>query len=443
MADIISTDKQAIPQQVLDLVERFRQHEDDYTSSRYNEAQARQEFIDPMFAQLGWDMGNLQGFAEAYKDVVHEDAIKVGGVHKAPDYSFRVGGVRKFFLEAKKPSVAIKDDAQAAFQLRRYGWSAKLGLSVLTNFRETAVYDCRVKPTQNDKASTARLKLIRHDELPERWSELSDIFSKSAIYKGSFDAFDTGKAGKKQGTTEVDAAFLVEIERWRDALAHNLALRNKSLGARDLNYAVQVTIDRIVFLRICEDRGIERYGRLKDAVAKKGVYGALLAVFREADQRYNSGLFHFKHEKSATEPPDTLTPSLTIDDRVLKEIVRDLYYPECPYEFSVVPAIILGQVYEQFLGRVIRITRGRQAVIEEKPEVKKAGGVYYTPAYIVDYIVTHTLGELVSGKQPADVAKIRVLDPACGSGSFLLGAYQFLLDWYLKWFTVIAHPGSA
>ena len=249
MADIVSSIKQDVPQLVLDLVEQFDQHEDDYTSSRYNEAQTRQEFIDPMFAQLGWDMGNLQGFAEAYKDVVHEDAIKVGGVHKAPDYSFRVGGVRKFFLEAKKPSVAIKDDAQAAFQLRRYGWSAKLGLSVLTNFRETAVYDCRIKPSKSDKASTARLKLIRHDELPERWPELSDIFSKAAIYKGSFDAFDTGKVGKKRGTTEVDTAFLVEIEHWRDALARNLALRNKSLGARDLNYAVQVTIDRIVFLK--------------------------------------------------------------------------------------------------------------------------------------------------------------------------------------------------
>ena len=129
-----------------------------------------------------------------------------------------------------------------------------------------------------------------------------------------------------------------------------------------------------------------------------------------------------------------MTPSLTLDDKVLKEVIRDLYYPECPYEFSVVPAEILGQVYEQFLGRVIRITRGHQAVVEEKPEVKKAGGVYYTPAYIVDYIVTHTLGELLRGQQPTDVAKIRVLDPACGSGSFLLGAYQFLLDWYLKWY---------
>ncbi|RWL90977.1 MAG: restriction endonuclease subunit M [Mesorhizobium sp.] len=423
-----------IPDKVLELIERFHQHKDIYTSHRYNEAQTRQEFIDPLFDHLGWDMGNLQGFAEAYKDVVHEDAIKVGGLHKAPDYSFRVGGVRKFFLEAKKPSTSIKDDAQAAFQLRRYGWSAKLGLSLLTNFREIAVYDCRVQPTKTDKASTARVKLIRYDELPERWAEFATIFSKQAVYKGSFDAFDTGKVGKKKGTTEVDAAFLDEIERWRDELARNLALRNEALNARDLNYAVQVTIDRIVFLRICEDRGIERYGRLKDAAAKKSVYSELLDLFREADARYNSGLFHFKREKDVIEQPDTLTPTLSIDDKLLKRIISDLYYPDCPYEFSMVPSEILGQVYEQFLGRVVRITGRRRAVVEEKPEVKKAGGVYYTPAYIVDYIVQQTIGQLVRGKTPADVSKLRILDPACGSGSFLLGAYQFLLDWHLKWY---------
>jgi len=424
----------SIKKEVLDLIERFAQHEDTYTSGRYNEAQARQEFIDPLFAALGWDMGNLQGYAEAYKDVVHEDAIKVGGVHKAPDYSFRVGGVRKFFLEAKKPQVSIKNDAAAAFQLRRYGWSAKLGLSVLTNFKEIAVYDCRVRPSATDKASTARVKLIRYDELPERWNEIASIFSKEAVYKGSFDAFDTGKIGRKRGTTEVDAAFLDEIERWRDDLARNLALRNPALNARDLNFAVQVTIDRIVFLRICEDRGIERYGRLQTAATGKGVYERLLTLFQEADERYNSGLFHFRREKGESEPPDTLTPHLSIDDKVLKAVVKDLYYPDCPYEFSVISAEILGQVYEQFLGRVIRIGSNRRAVVEEKPEVKKAGGVYYTPSYVVDYIVRQTVEELLRNKTPTDAAKLRVLDPACGSGSFLLGAYQFLLDWHLKWY---------
>ena len=131
---------------VADLVDRYRRNEDQYRRPSYNEAQCRQEFINPFFEALGWDVRNLEGAAEAYKDVVHEASVKVGGDTKAPDYSFRVGGTRKFFLEAKKPSVHIRDDAGPAYQLRRYAWGAKLPLSILTDFDELAVYDCRKRP---------------------------------------------------------------------------------------------------------------------------------------------------------------------------------------------------------------------------------------------------------------------------------------------------------
>jgi len=118
----------------------------------------------------------------------------------------------------------------------------------------------------------------------------------------------------------------------------------------------------------------------------------------------------------------------------LREILGSLYYPESPYVFSEIPSDILGQVYERFLGKVIRLTAGHQAKVEEKPEVRKAGGVYYTPTYIVEYIVKNTVGKLLEGKTPKDVAKIKILDPACGSGTFPLGAFQYLLDWHLKWY---------
>jgi predicted type IV restriction endonuclease len=133
------------PPEVLALIQRFADHREDYQSAAYKEAQLRQEFIDPLFKALGWDMDNTQGYAEAYKDVIHEDAIQVGGGHKAPDYCFRIGGTRRFFLEAKKPAVNVKDAIDPAFQLRRYAWSAKLPLSILTDFEELAVYDCRTR----------------------------------------------------------------------------------------------------------------------------------------------------------------------------------------------------------------------------------------------------------------------------------------------------------
>jgi type I restriction-modification system DNA methylase subunit len=414
------------------LVERFERNREAYLSGDYNETQLRREFIDPFFAALGWDVDNKQGYAEAYKDVVHEDAIKIGGATKAPDYCFRVGGARKFFVEAKKPSVNLKDDVNPAFQLRRYAWSAKLPLSILTDFEEFAVYDCRQKPALSDKPAAGRTLYLRYTDYEKQWEEISSIFSKEAVLKGSFDKYaETNKA--KRGTAEVDAAFLKEIETWRDLLARNIALRN-SLSQRELNFAVQRTIDRMIFLRICEDRGIETYGALMALLNGERVYKRLCAIFHRADERYNSGIFHFQKEKDRLEEPDELTLGLQIDDKPLKEIIRNLYYPDSPYEFAVLPADILGQVYEQFLGKVIRLTSGHRAVVEDKPEVKKAGGVYYTPTYIVDYIAKNTVGKLLENKTPKQAAKLRILDPACGSGSFLIGAYQYLLDWHRDWY---------
>ena len=417
------------PKEVAQLVERFDRNREAYQSGQYNETQLRREFLDPFFEALGWDVNNRQGHAEAYKDVIHEDAIKVGGATKAPDYCFRIGGIRKFFVEAKKPSVNLKDDVSPAFQLRRYAWSAKLPLSILTNFEEFTVYDCRVKPANTDKPAAARILYVTDTEYEQRWSEIASIFSRDAVLKGAFDRYAESSKLKK-GTAEVDAAFLREIESWRDMLARHLALRNPGLTQRELNFSVQRIIDRIIFLRICEDRGVEEYGKLMALQNGAQVYARLCQLFRYADDRYNSGLFHFQKEKNRAEPPDELTPNLTIDDKPLKEILKSLYYPDSPYEFSVLPADILGHVYEQFLGKVIRLTSGHRAVVEDKPEVKKAGGVYYTPTYIVNYIVKNTVGKLLEGKTPKQAAKLKVLDPACGSGSFLIGAYQHLLDWH-------------
>lgn len=423
----------AVPDEVKRLVELFDDNVEHYRSQNYNETRLRVEFLDPLFKALGWDMNNERGYAEAYKDVIHEDAINIGGATKAPDYCFRIGSERKFFLEAKKPAVNIKDDVAPAYQLRRYAWSAKLPLSVLSDFDEFATYDCRVKPVEGDKASKARILFIPYTEYEIRWEEINSIFSREAVLKGSFDKYaETTKA--KKGTAEVDDAFLSDIESWRDILARNLALRNPGLSQRELNYAVQVTIDRIIFLRICEDRSVEGYGQLLALTNGAGIYARLLELFQRADDRYNSGLFHFHKEKGRDEAPDSLTPHLIIDDKALREIVSSLYYPNSPYEFSVVPATILGQVYEQFLGKVIRLTAGHQAKVEDKPEVKKAGGVYYTPDYIVDYIVENTVGTLLGGKTPNQAAKLKILDPACGSGSFLIGAYQKLLDWHRDWY---------
>jgi hypothetical protein len=419
----------SVPHAIVELIERFDRYHDAYRSGRYNETQVRREFVDPFFEELGWDIANRQGAAEPYKDVIHEDAIKVGGATKAPDYCFRLGGIRKFFLEAKRPAINLREDASPAFQLRRYAWSAKLPLSILTDFEELSVYDCRIQPIKTDHAATARLLYLTYTDYAPRWDDLANIFSREAVLTGAFDAYAESTKSRR-GTLEVDIAFLKEIESWRALLARHLALRNPQLTQRQLNYAVQATIDRIIFLRICEDRGIEDYGQLLELQQGSPVYGRLYELFQRADERYNSGLFYFERERGRTELPDEVTPRLIVDDKPIQQIITSLYYPDSPYEFSVLPADILGQVYEQFLGKVIRLTAGHHAVIEDKPEVRKAGGVYYTPTYIVDYIVKQTVGKRLEECTLRQAARLKVLDPACGSGSFLIGAYQCLLDWY-------------
>jgi len=424
------------PKEIIRLVENFDRHRDEYHAKSYNEEQARADFINPFFAAMKWDVDNKEHpKSERYRDVVLNKSQKEdSGDRGFPDYTFRMGGTPVFYVEAKPPSVDIKNDQKAAYQLRRYAWSAKFSLSILTNFEDFAVYDGSVRPHKDDNAIRARIALWSYTQYPQKWEEIANIFSQEAIEGGLFDKFAGSKA-RKRGTSEVDTEFLADISKWRDDLAHNIANRNRNrkLSRDDVNAAVQRTIDRIIFLRMCEDRGIETYGQLRNLLNEQYIYSGLRGLYERADKRYNSGLFHFEHEKGRGEP-DTLTPSLNIDNEILKKIIASLYYPDCPYEFSVLPAEILGNVYEQFLGKVIRLYPSGLVKVEDKPEVTKAGGVYYTPKYIVDYIVNNTVERLCKGKTPKQIDRLRILDPACGSGSFLLGAYTYLLDYHRDWY---------
>ncbi|MCK9401443.1 MAG: N-6 DNA methylase [Bacteroidales bacterium] len=419
--------KDAAFKKISDLVTRFEEQYDFYKNSDYNETLTRRDFIDPFFKSLGWDIDNENGYAESYREVIHEDKLKVGGATKAPDYSFRlVGGKRLFFVEAKKPSVQVKDEIYPAYQVRRYGWSAKMPISIITDFEEFAVYDCTKKPTPTDKASVARITYLTFRDYLKEFDFIWETFSKEHVLKGSFDKFVQSDTHKK-GTATVDKEFLQSLDNWRTYLATSISWNNKGLDEDEINFAVQQTIDRIIFLRIAEDRSVEPYGNLKNALKQGEYYQNLFSIFREADEKYNSGLFDFKKDK--------ISQALKIDNKIIKTIINELYYPECPYEFSVLSVEILGSAYEQFLGKVIRITPAHHAKIEEKSEVRKAGGVYYTPQYIVDYIVKNTVGKLTEGKTPNEISSLKIVDPACGSGSFLIGAYQYLLDWHKNYYT--------
>jgi type I restriction-modification system DNA methylase subunit len=425
---------ETLSDELVQLIDRFKEHLEQYKGASYDEANTRTDFIDPLFKLLGWDVANRNSYAEQYREVIREDKVSIEGGKKAPDYCFRIGGVRKFFVEAKKPSIDLRNDSSPAYQLRRYAYSAKLPLSILTDFQEFAVYDTRIKPGPSDSASVARIEYFTFENYPEKWAYLTGTFSRDAILHGAFDKY-VEDTRNKHGTGEVDKEFLNLIDQWREKLARNIALRNRNLPLHQLNFAVQKTIDRIVFLRIAEDRGIDTYGMMSALLNGTNQYTRLRQLFTQADARYNGGLFNFAE--------DTLTPGLTVDDNIIKDIVRSVYYPQSPYEFSVLDVAILGNIYEQFLGKTIRLTTEHRVKVEEKPEVKKAGGVYYTPRDIVEYIVDHTVGEALKETTPAKVEQLRILDPACGSGSFLLGAYDKLLSWHLDWYAQDTHRAKA
>ena len=263
------------PDAVRELVQTYRDNAADYRKPDFNEHQTRVQFINPFWKALGWDVDNSEGFAEAYKDVINEAALKVGGSTKAPDYSFGIAQTRKFFLEAKKPYVNLEADNDPAYQLRRYAYTAKFALSVLTNFRQLAVYDGKIAPNRADQPPIARLKFYTLDQYDEKWDEIHGLLSREAILKGAFDRFAASKA--KRGTVPVDVAFLREIEGWRLTLARDIAAKN-SLSINELNLAVGRIIDRIIFLRICEENGIEPGAPLLALKSGVNLYPRLLAL---------------------------------------------------------------------------------------------------------------------------------------------------------------------
>lgn len=418
------------------LVQSFKRNEGDYLRAAYNETQARTDFITPLLGAFGWDVHNAAGQSLGLREVIEEATVEVGEerLSKRPDYELRLARQRKLFIEAKKPNVRIDRNREAAFQTRRYGFSASLPISVLTNFHQLAIYDCQPKPDMADEAHVARILLVRYDEFEARFDELWPLLSRDAVYSGDFDrhfAVDV----TRHGADQFDDFFLRQVRSWRERLAQDIHRNTPGLSPEELTYVVQLFLLRIVFLRICEDREIERYETLRGLVGG-GSFDALMVELRRADEFYDSGLFRLL---------DDAPLGVRISDDVLSGIINELYYPQSPYTFAVVETEVLGEIYEQFLGEIITIdARGRLEIIS-KPEVRESGGVVPTPRYIVDAIVQRTLEPLLNGKTPADLENFTVADICCGSGIFLLAVFDFIADYYLTWYQandLAAHAGQ-
>ena len=419
-----STTKAEARAQLAGLVAAFKRNEADYVRTAYNETQARTDFISPLLAVFGWDVSNASGHQLALREVIEDPPVEVGAerANKRPDYELRLARQRKLFVEAKKPSIRIDSDPAPAFQIRRYGFSASLPISVLTNFRHLAIYDCGTAPNETDSANICRRLLVTCDEFEARFDELWPLLSRESVYSGEFDRRFEG-AAPRGGTERFDAFFLEQIRGWRARLAADIHRNTPGLTSAELTYVVQLFLSRIIFLRICEDRDIERYETLRE-LDGDATFDALMEELKRADAFYDSGLFRLI---------DDAQLGVRISDATLGAIIGELYYPASPYTFAVVEPEVLGEIYEHFLGDVIEIA-GAEVKIVNKPEVRESGGVIPTPRYIADVIAERTLRPLLAERSPAELADFTIADICCGSGTFLLAAFEILLDHYLTWY---------
>jgi len=442
---------------VRELCERFAENLDYYKSAEFDETSCRQRFIDPLFAALGWDVADEQKLgpladvmleyslrppagearqgiateAEEQEDARVAEALAaskdpgVVGVRR-PDYSFRIAGERRFFVEAKRPSVEI-NSPRPIYQVKSYGWNAGTPIALLTDFEDLLVFDCRYRPAL-DEPQTGLIPefKLNFGEFVRDWDLLWNTVSREAVAAGSLARFVEEIADRK-GQLPVDVAFLGDLGRWRQALARDLAKRNAELDVWQLNEATQLTLDRLVFIRVCEDRGLEAAEVLRPLLVNADPYPAFVEAIGPLRASYNGGLLD-----------RSFADHLTVSAGVFKRIIQGLYTPWAPYRFDAVGVEILGSIYERALGSMVTLEENRSVKVELKPEVRKAGGVYYTPQWVVDEIVRLTIDPLIAGKRPAELTDFRVLDPACGSGSFLLGAYARLIRHHEEYYT--AHP---
>lgn len=405
------------------LVDRFTTNIEFYKDTRnaYNEHSCRIEYIDPLLKLLGWDVENEKGLAPQYREVIAENYSTRSD---RPDYTVTLRGVPKFFVEAKKPAVDITKDAAPAVQTRKYGWNAKHKLAVLTNFEHLAIYDTCHIAHEDDGCAVARYRLYHYTEYIEKFAEISSLISRNSVYSGKFDSYlDENFPAIGGHTQEVDALFLSQINEWRVALSNELYAKGGRYASLEvLNDVVQEFINQIVFLRICEDKNLPLYHKLKETITDPThLKDKLEELFRSADRRYNSGMFS----------GDDIIFDLSCD--VIKDMIEDLYYPQSPYLFNIIEPNLLGKIYEMFLTEQLVLLDNNTIGLGRKKDCQNRS-VVTTPTEIVKYMVEKTLSRVCAGKTPIEILDIRVADIACGSGIFLEEAFAFLQDYCVQWY---------
>lgn len=401
-------------EELRELIAKYQQYKADKKSVELSEEETR-SWINRLLEIFGWDVLNTQQIKQE-KIVDEEQKTKLAEIdstHTKPDYSLVNGNTVKAYLDAKKIDVDIFKSKEAAFQVRSYGWSADLPCSFLTNFEQFVIFDCRFAPKKSDPATTGAIQ-ISMDEYIGQFDQLENHLNRVLVYHNNLKKlYDTTNT---EGTHTVDELFNKLLSEFRLQLANNMYQNNKtSLSEDELNYYVQIILDRIIFIRVCESKGLEKEGLLLDFL-KKGFWNAFkTSCYAEFYNHYDGAMF----EKDV----NNKFPSIALDDEIFADFVKQLYYPY-PYKFNAIPTKVIAKVYEDFLAYSLSI-KNDSVVSCLKEEYVKTNGAIPTHEFIADAICKQTLSS-VNINSPEDIFALRILDPCCGSGVFLVSAYEYL-----------------
>lgn len=404
-----------------------------------SEATAR-TWVEKFLGVFGWDASNPRHIRQEYRiqGRAARRLKKEGTTHRRPDYCLLSNERRILYIDVKKFDADLKDDPGIAYQVRCYGWSEGFKVSYAFDFEELSVYDCRIQPNSDDDADIARIRYLHFEEYPAHFDWLWDFFAKEAIDSGSLSR-RLPDDERPKGSKTMDQDFEEKLSKWRKELAKSILRYGKEREPACISAAAQRILDRIIFLRICEEFGYEETGTLLEMGQNEDGFWDLF--LREHDRRYCRVYDGILFPASGEDDPtgiDSRLRSWWLKGRVFRDITDSLYFPH-PYRFDVVPLELLGGIYERYLGKRLRVI-GNDVDDEYKPEYQRTKGAVYTPPWVVRRVVQKTLAPLTKNKNPEEILRLRVLDPACGSAGFLLGVYDYLEARILAWFE--AHPAD-
>lgn len=384
-----------------DLILKYQQYKKDNKSEELSEEETR-SWINQFLGIFDWDVLNTKQIKQ--EKIVDEKQksklAEIDSTHTKPDYSLVNGNAVKAYLDAKKIDVDIFKSKEAAFQVRSYGWSADLPCSFLTNFEQFVIFDTRFAPNKKDPANTGAIQ-ISIDKYIEEFDTLERHLNRIAVYHNNLKKiYDTTKL---DGTQTVDELFNKLLTEFRIKLANNMYRNNRaSLNEEELNYYVQIILDRIVFIRVCEAKGIEKEGLLLEFL-KKGFWGNFKnSCYAEFYDHYDGAMFEKDVNKKF--------PNIVLDDDVFDEFVKQLYYPY-PYKFNAIPTKVIAKVYEDFLAYSLCV-KNDEIIPCLKEEYVKTNGAIPTHEFISDAICKETLSN-VTINSAEDIFNIRILDPCC------------------------------